>query len=204
MHHPPAAPLGRYTLHPLAFSAVLILASCRDDSAPLEVDTSPPTLSLSLNSQDFSAPGTLSLTVAAEDNVSVARVEFYERIAGADPDPSKIAEDASEPYGVERPFLSAADDGNYEFTAKAYDAAGNVGTSSVATVTVNLEGAPSTFTISASHNRITTPGQITFSAEPVGGLSRLEIYEGGHQSRSLPPTTVAGSMLRKASAVPAR
>jgi hypothetical protein len=195
MHHPPAVPLGRSRLHPLALSAALILASCGDDSAPLGVDTTAPTLSLILSSHDLTGPGALGLSVTADDDVGVVRVEFYERIAGAETDPVKIGEDASEPYGVERTFLSAADNGNYEFTAKAYDAAGNVGTSNVGSATVNLEVGPPAFTISASHDHITTPGRITFSADAAAGLTRMEIYERGtkvgESTESINPPSVS-------------
>jgi hypothetical protein len=170
--------LGSYSPVPAALLALSVLA-CGDASSPLTVDTTPPTVALTLGSNSITTAGDLAISATASDAVGVTRVEFYERIAGTEAGPTKIGEDASEPYQLQRPVLSAADNGSYEFTAKAYDAAGNVGTSSVAAATVRLETTPPAFTISASHDHITTPGRITFSAAPADGLSRMEIYEHG-------------------------
>jgi hypothetical protein len=165
----------------LLLGALLALSAlaCGDSSAPLTVDTTPPTVALTLSSDNVTTPGNLGLRATADDEAGVARVEFYERVAGGDAAPVKIGEDVSEPYHLERRILSGAENGSHEFTAKAYDAAGNVGNSNVETAVFNLEAAEPEFTISASHDRITTPGQISFSAEPAEGLSRMEIYERG-------------------------
>ena len=169
----------RFRMAVLVAVATLLQQACGDDSAPLSVDTTPPTVVLTLAMTDVTSPGNLGLSATADDEGGVTRVEFYERIAGSDEGPTKIGEDASAPYAFQRPFLTAADNGSYELTAKAYDGAGNVGTSNVGSVSVTLAGAPAAFTISASHDRITSPGPITFTAEPTGGISRIEIYERG-------------------------
>jgi hypothetical protein len=169
----------RFRMAVLVAVATLLQQACGDDSAPLSVDTTPPTVVLTLAMTNVTSPGNLGLSATADDEGGVTRVEFYERIAGSDEGPTKIGEDASAPYAFQRPFLTAADNGSYELTAKAYDGAGNVGTSNVGSVSVTLAGAPAAFTISASHDRITSPGPITFTAEPTGGISRIEIYERG-------------------------
>ena len=174
----------------LALSAL----ACGDSSAPLTVDTTPPTVTLSLSSDNVTIPSNLAIGATADDAVGVIRVEFYERIGNAAP--AKIGEDTSEPYELERPILSAAENGSHEFTAKAYDAAGNVGDSNVETAVVNLETTAPAFTMAATHDHITTPGSITFSAGPAQGLSRIEIYERGIKvgesagSYTLPSVTI--------------
>ena len=159
----------------------LLEQACGDSTAPPALDGTPPIVVLSLTSTSVSMPGDLVMVATASDEEGVTRVEFYERSAGAETDLTKIGEVTSEPYTAERQFLSAADNGTYEFTAKAYDAAGNVGTSNVGTATVNLEVGPPAFALSASHDRITTPGRITFAAGAVEGLTRLEIYQAGQK-----------------------
>lgn len=182
-----------------AFPAMVLALSaiaCDDGGAPLGLDTTPPRVALSLGSTSITLPGNLAVAATATDGVGITRVEFYERVAGGDPAPVKIGEDISEPYQLERPILSAAENGSHEFTAKAYDAAGNVGTSNVETAVVNLETTPPAFTMASSHDHITTPGSITFSAGPAAGLSRIEIYERGKKigesagSSTLPSVTI--------------
>jgi hypothetical protein len=175
---PPAAG-ARYPAAILVVMAAVLAQACGDGTAPAPVDTIAPAVDLSLSSGSVSTPGPISLMASASDQVGVTKVEFYERIAGSDADPTKIGEDISPPYAVERPIMTVADNGSYEFTAKAYDAAGNVGTSNAETATVNLEGVPPAFTISASDDHITTPGRITFAADATAGLTRMEIYEHG-------------------------
>lgn len=166
------------SLLPGALLALSALA-CGDSSAPLTVDTIPPTVALTLSSDNVTTPSNLGVSATADDEAGVVRVEFYEQVAGGDAAPVKIGEDTSEPYRLERPILSAVENGSHAFTAKAYDAAGNVGTSNVETAVVNLETTPPAFTMAASHDHITTPGSITFSAGPTDGLSRMEIYQRG-------------------------
>jgi hypothetical protein len=126
-----------------------------------------------------SAPGDLTLVATASDAEGVTKVEFYEQLAGVDASPTKIAEAGTPPYGFQRTVLSSLENGTHSFTAKAYDAAGNVGTSAVENAVVNLPSEPSAFALSVSHDRITTPGRITFTTEASEGLSRLEIFERG-------------------------
>jgi hypothetical protein len=153
--------------------------ACGDNIVPPPDDGTLPVVDLSLSSTNMTAPGDIALVATASDDDGVQRVEFYEQIDGVDVSPTKLGEDAIAPYELQRPILSAAENGSYAFNAKAYDAAGNVGTSAAQTAVVNLASSVPAFALSASHNRITSPGRITFSVEALEGLSRLEIYERG-------------------------
>lgn len=184
----------RSCLTGLAAMAGFLQQACGDGTGPSPGDTTAPVVDLSLGSTSISAPGDITLVATPSDHEGVTKVEFYERIAGADAAPAKIGEDTSEPYELERPIMSAAENGSYEFTAKAYDAAGNIGTSNAETAVVNLGTVAPAFTVSSSHDHITTPGQITFSSEPIEGLTRMEIYERGtkvgESTGSATPVTV--------------
>jgi hypothetical protein len=163
----------------LTSGLALLGLACGDGTAPLPVDTTPPTVELNLSSNSVSTPGDISLVATTSDNLGVTKVEFYERVLGVDAAPTKIGEDSSEPYGLQRPVLSPADNGSHEFTAKAYDAAGNIGTSNTETAVVSIEVTAPAFTLSTSHDRITTPGQIILTAESDKALARVEIYDRG-------------------------
>ena len=166
---------------PAAFGVVCLVAvlGCSDDTGALGLDTTAPTVALSLASNSITIPGNLTVVATATDGVGVTRVEFYERLVGVTDTPTKIGEDTSEPYEFQRPVISDADNGSYEFSAKAYDAAGNVGTSNTETASITIEAVPAAFGLSASHQTITTPGQIIFTAESNEPLVRVELYEGG-------------------------
>jgi hypothetical protein len=79
--------------------------------------------------------GTISVTVGVSDNVAVTKVEFY--VNG-----NLKASNTSPPYSFNWDS-TAVTNGAYYLTAKAYDAAGNIGQSSSVNVTVsNLVGVP--------------------------------------------------------------
>lgn len=91
-------------------------------------DTTPPTASITSPSSDARVSGTLSITASAHDTVGVTSVSLYL-------DNSLMATDASSPYAFTLDTTSLAN-GTHTLTVKAYDAAGNIGTSGNVTVTV--------------------------------------------------------------------
>lgn len=97
---------------------------------PQVADTTAPTVSLAANSTSFTTAATLTLTATATDNVGVTKVEFYD---GA----TLIGTDTTSPYTASA-SLTHAMNGTRQYTAKAFDAAGNTSTSAAVTVTVNI------------------------------------------------------------------
>ncbi|GAA5513437.1 hypothetical protein Dcar01_02172 [Deinococcus carri] len=97
-------------------SAALLLAACGGDPRPT-ADTTPPTVTLT--GTPPTTPGDFTLTANATDTVGVTKVEFYR---GS----TLIGTDTAAPYtaSVE---VDQRDNGVVSFTARAYDAAGNVG-----------------------------------------------------------------------------
>ncbi|MHB1056408.1 MAG: CehA/McbA family metallohydrolase [Rhodanobacter sp.] len=87
-------------------------------------DTTAPTASAG----ESGSSGTITLNATASDDVGVARVEFY--VDGA-----LKATDSSSPYSATIDSTTLAD-GSHALVAKAYDAAGNVGSSG--TVSFNV------------------------------------------------------------------
>ena len=124
---------GSYTDHDdLAFTVA---------AAP--ADTTPPTVILTSPQTNSVVPQAISLTVTATDNVGVSRVEFFG-------DGVLVATDTSAPYA----FVWNTSPGAHVVYAKAYDAKGNVATSSSASVTANI--APSVWFISPEPNSFFT------------------------------------------------
>jgi RHS repeat-associated protein len=115
-------------------------AKATDDAGNATVN--PPTTTVKVvngNSPTVSVATTPNLpnvdvTATASDDYGVTRVEFY---AGSD----RLASDSSSPYSATWNTLDETNtpgyDGSYAITAKAYDADGNVTSSSVSNVTVS-------------------------------------------------------------------
>lgn len=108
----------------------LLLAACGGDPAP-KPDTTRPTVTL----QAAQNGTTVNLTASATDNVGVTKVEFYRGSV-------LVATDTTAPYTASL-AVTSADNGSVTFTAKAYDAAQNVGQGS-ASVQVSVTPPPAT------------------------------------------------------------
>ncbi len=100
-------------------------------------DTKPPTTALTAPAAGTTLTGTVTLAANATDDVGVTKVEFY---AGS----TLLGSDSSAPYSLAWDSGTVSN-GTYALTTKAYDAAGNVGTSAAISVTVsNTAGSCST------------------------------------------------------------
>jgi hypothetical protein len=93
-------------------------------------DTTDPTVSVTSPSNGATVSGTVTISATASDNVGVTKVEFYYDSTNL------ISTDTTSPYSI--PWnTTAVSNGTHTLLAKAYDAAGNVGTSSSVSVTVS-------------------------------------------------------------------
>ncbi len=100
----------------------------------------------------YTTAQTVTLTASASDNVGVTKVEFYD---GA----TLVATDTSTPYLYLWSFTSA-NNGTHQWTAKAYDAANNVGTSTPPlALTVNIGGGTSTHSLNSTSQSCGQSGQ---------------------------------------------
>ena len=88
-------------------------------------DTQPPVVSVS----ESGTSGSVTFAASATDNVGVTRVEF-------DVDGALIGTDTAAPYTLAYDSTKLAN-GTHSLVAKAYDAAGNVGTSGTAAFSIN-------------------------------------------------------------------
>ena len=92
-------------------------------------DTTPPTVNLTSPAAGSTVSGTTTVNANASDDVSVARVEFYA-------DSTLLSTVTSAPYAAAWNTTSVGN-GSHTLVAKAYDPAGNIGTSASVAVTVN-------------------------------------------------------------------
>ena len=92
-------------------------------------DTTAPTTSITAPANGATVSGTTTVSASASDNVGVTKVEFY--LDGA-----LKSTDTTSPYSWSWDTTASAN-GSHSLVSKAYDAAGNVGTSATITVTVS-------------------------------------------------------------------
>jgi len=95
------------------------------------VDVQKPSVSITnpTTGKIYTNAQTVTVFATSSDNAGVAKVEIYE---GA----SARITNTSSPYTFNWPF-TVADNGPHVWTARAYDAAGNVATSTPITLTVS-------------------------------------------------------------------
>jgi hypothetical protein len=104
---------------------------------PPAPDTTPPTTSITAPASGATVSGTTTVNASASDDVGVTRVELY--VDGA-----LKATDTATPYTFAWDTTAYAA-GSHGLFTKAYDAAGNVGTSATVTVTVSNTGPVTVF-----------------------------------------------------------
>ena len=106
------------------------------------VDTMPPTISITNppSARSYTTSQSVAISVSASDDVGVSNVEFYEG-------PTLKGNSAIPPYTYIWSF-GAVDNGSQVWSARAYDAAGNVKTSAPVTLTVAIDLLPPTVRIS--------------------------------------------------------
>lgn len=127
------------------------------DNCASPPDTTAPTTNITAPSNAATVSGsTVSITANASDDTAVTKVEFY--ING-----TLTATDTTSTYGISWNTTLVAN-GSYALVTKAYDAAGNIGTSSTVTVTVSNDTAPPTVSVTAPANAASVNGNVTFSA----------------------------------------
>ena len=137
-------------------------------ATPPPPDTTPPAVSLTAPANGATVSGTVALSASASDNVGVARVEFYV-------DGSLLSTATSAPYTAS---WVTSTNGSHTLLAKAYDAAGNLGTSSAIAVTVNNA-------VATGHLGV-SPASLSFTAQAPGAPAprQLTVQNSGTASLS--------------------
>jgi beta-lactamase superfamily II metal-dependent hydrolase len=136
-------------------------------------DTTPPTTSITAPANGATVSSTTNVTASASDNVGVTKVEFY--LDGA-----LQSTDTTSPYAWSWNTLTSPN-GSHSLQSKAYDAAGNTGSSATISVTVNNDTTAPTTSITAPANGATVSGTtaVNASASDNVGVTKVEFYLDG-------------------------
>jgi ELWxxDGT repeat protein len=151
---------GTYSLTARAFDA----AGNSATSTPVSVivsDTTAPLVSITAPTQGATVTGTTTLSVSTSDNRGVvSRVEYSVNDA-------LLGSVSTSPYSLAW-NTAGLTPGSYRLRARAYDAAGNVGTSAEVTVTVSAASS-NTLTYSASNTSSATVNTVNRTIPLTGG-----------------------------------
>ncbi len=126
-------------------------------------DTTPPTTSITSPTNNATISGTITVSASASDNVGVVSVNLLV-------DNTVVATDTTSPYTFSL-NTNALANGSHTLETKAYDAAGNVGTSPTVSVTVSNIPQTLTASLSASANSGTAPLTVSLTASAAGTAS---------------------------------
>ena len=139
------------------------------------IANTPPAVNLTApsNGSNYTAPASISLTASASDpGGSVAKVDFYQ---GA----TLLFSDVSAPYAYD---WSNVVSGSYSLTAVATDNLGSSTTSSIVSVVVASNPAPTvSLTSPANNSNFVTPATISLAAtasDPGGSVAKVDFYQG--------------------------
>lgn len=157
-----------------AYKAVLAAIN----TAPPQADTVKPTVSITAPASGSTLSGSAVIDVSAADNVGVSRVELY--IDGI-----LFATDTSSPYSFVWDTTTSSN-GTHTLQAVAYDAAGNIGSSSLVSVnvsnlTVSSDTTPPVVVINtpADGSTLTKITKITISSSDNVQVSQMWVYANG-------------------------
>lgn len=162
---------GIYTLRDSGGS-IQVSTNGAGSSVP-SIDVIPPQVTITFPLIASSVNNSVTLSATATDNVGVSKVEFY--VNG-----TLHSTDTTDPYAFTW-NTSAIANGTYTLSAKAYDAAGNVGQSAGVTITVNNDKTPPTAAITSPVGGATVLGTTTVNVATSDnvGVSKVELYING-------------------------
>ena len=178
-----AADNGSHYYFVLAFDAGNNQTQSDVIEVKVDIDTKPPTCSLSVSSPTVAVPpGTVTFTAAASDDKGVAKVEFFQRklipiLNGYFETLIKLGEDTTKPYTLSFNY-GGGDVGTHSYRAIASDAAGNKGKSNVVGVTVLGLLKPIISTFTATPSVLPPGGGQTLLAWTTLGANTLSIDQG--------------------------
>lgn len=164
---------GLHTLIARAYDAAGNFGESSAVTVTVVNDIFAPAVSLTSPAAKATVSGTVSITASASDNIGVSRVEFYLNN-------TIQAAVNTVPYSYNWNTVNSTN-GSYILSAKAYDAAGNIGQSNNVLVTVLNDIAPPSVSINSPINNAIVSGMVavTATASDDVGVTKVEFYVNG-------------------------
>lgn len=164
---------GSRTLQAKAYDAAGNVGTSSSRSVTVSNDKTAPTVSISSPAAGSTLSGTVSVSMSASDNKAVTRVDLLV-------DGKVVASDTTSPYAISWNTATVAN-GSRTLQAKAYDAAGNVGTSASRSVTVSNDKTAPTVSISnpAAGSTLSGTVSVNMSASDNKAVTRVDLLVDG-------------------------
>ena len=142
-------------------------SACATTQSP--ADKTAPTVSMTAPTGGSLVKATITVSANASDNLGVTKVEFY-RDSGV-----LLATDTATPYSISLDTTTLSN-GSHSLYAKAYDAAGNTGTAS--SVTITVDNAAPTVSLTSPANSTTVSNTIAIAAAATDNVAvaKVELY----------------------------
>ncbi|HYH98868.1 Ig-like domain-containing protein, partial [Hyalangium sp.] len=149
------------------------VATSQEVSVTIDNDFTAPTVSITSPASGATISGTLSIQVSATDDRGVSRVSFLV-------DGFMWGTSYSAPYSYNLNSKTFSN-GPHTLTVKAYDAAGNVGTSAPIAVTVDNDSTAPTVAITSPASGATLAGWVSLQADATDNraVTRVEFFVNG-------------------------
>ncbi|WP_224957108.1 Ig-like domain-containing protein [Geomonas subterranea] len=167
---------GNWTLSTKAYDAAGNVGQSQSVTvtvANTSSDLIAPAVSLTSPGSGSTVTGSVVISANASDNVGVSKVEFYR-------DGTLLSTLSASPYSYTWDTKTSTN-GSHTLTAKAYDAAGNVGSSQNVSVTVQNDLQAPAVAITSPSNNATVSGTVTVSANASDnvGVTKVNFYRSG-------------------------
>ncbi len=161
---------GSYTLMTKAYDAAGNIGQSQSVTVNVANDLTAPTVSLTSPGNNMTVSGSVNIAANASDNVGVSRVEFYLNNV-------LLSATNMSPYAYAWNSKNVAN-GVYTLTAKAYDAAGNLGLSQALTINVSNDLTAPSVSLASPLSGSTVSGTVTVTANASDnvGVSKVEFY----------------------------
>lgn len=152
----------------------MLVTGCKKDGPTEARDDVAPTVSIASPSNNSTVTDTVVVQVQATDNTGVTKVEFY--IDGI-----LVSTKGTAPWEHKWPTKGLQVLSAHTVIAKAYDASGNVGTSSTVNVTIRDVTLPAASILTPSNNSV-VPDTVTIIAQATDdvGVTKVEFYIDGN------------------------
>ena len=169
---------GTASLVAKAFDAAGNAGTSSPVSVSVQNDTTAPTVTIQSPTAGSTISGVVSVTIGATDNVGVSRIEYY--LDGA-----LVGNSPTSPAVFTWDTRTHAN-GTASLVAKAFDAAGNAGTSSPLSVSVQNDSTPPSvsFTSPRPFSVVSGVVSVAIGASDNVGVSRIEYYQDGVLART--------------------